>query len=318
MSSTRLEDSVSMQERRFIRDLIASDPTMPSTVELAAGDDMAVLRVGGERVLAAIDAVVEGRHFRAGADPRLVGRKALLRNLSDVAAMAAKPLACLASVTLPRSADQSLADALLEGRRSAATEHGCPLVGGDTSLHAGEAPLTLSVAILATPALPSGRTITRRGAKLGDLVSVTGSLGGSLDADGGGRHLDFPPRLAEAIELAGALGDRLHSMIDVSDGLGVDAAHLVEHDDSLAIELDADSIPARAGCSIEQALGDGEDFELLFISEGTPPSEVAGTAVSVIGRVIERGSGSGVRLRIGDRITDVAERGFEHASGAPR
>lgn len=159
MSSTRLEDSVSMQERRFIRDLIASDPTMPSTVELAAGDDMAVLRVGG---------------------------------------------------------------------------------------------------------------------------------------------------------------DRLHSMIDVSDGLGVDAAHLVEHDDSLAIELDANSIPARAGCSIEQALGDGEDFELLFISEGTPPSEVAGTAVSVIGRVIERGSGSGVRLRNGDRIADVSERGFEHVSGAPR
>lgn len=307
-----------MQERRFIEALLATEPAMPAAVELAAGDDMAILRVGDERVLAAIDAVVEGRHFRAGTDPVLVGRKALLRNLSDVAAMAARPLACLASVTLPREAEQSLAEALLAGIRAAAAEFGCPLVGGDTSLHAGHAPLTLSVAILAIPALPGGRAITRRGARIGDLVSVTGALGGSLRPDGGGRHLDFPPRLAEAIELATGLGHRLHSMIDVSDGLGVDAAHLVEHDESLAIELDAASIPVREGCSIEQAIGDGEDFELLFTSDAAPPPSVAGTPVRVVGRVVERGGGSRARLRSGDRLTDIAARGFEHASGADR
>ena len=305
-----------MQERRFIRDLIATEPAMPSFVELAAGDDMAVVLVGGERVLAAIDAVVEGRHFRTGTDPRLVGRKALLRNLSDVAAMAAKPLACLASVTLPRGAPQSLADGLLAGLRAAAIEHACPLVGGDTSIHASDAPLTLSVAILATPALAGGRVVTRRGARIGDVVAVTGVLGGSFTADGGGRHLDFPPRLAEALELGGSLGAALHSMIDVSDGLGVDAAHLVEHDASLAIEIDADAIPVRAGASLEQAIGDGEDFELLFTCEGLPPSALAGTPVHPIGRVVDRAGGPQVRLRRGGRIVDIAERGFEHRSGA--
>ena len=307
-----------MHERRFIEDLLASEPAMPSSVELAAGDDMAVVRVGGERILAAIDAVVEGRHFRPGTDPRLVGRKALLRNLSDVAAMAAKPLACLASVTLPRAAPQSLADGLLAGLRAAAAEHVCPLVGGDTSLHAGDAPLTLSVAILATPGLAGGRFVTRRGARVGDLVAVTGDLGGSLAADGGGRHLDFPPRLAEAIELGSLLGERLHAMIDVSDGLGVDAAHLVEHDESLAIEIDADAIPVRAGASLEQAIGDGDDFELLFTCEGAPPSALAGTPVHAIGRVVDRAGGPRVRLRRGEQIVDIAERGFEHRSGAER
>lgn len=307
-----------MHERRFIRDLLASEPAMPSSVELAAGDDMAVLRVGGERVLAAIDAVVEGRHFLPGADPRLVGRKALLRNLSDVAAMAAKPLACLASVTLPRSASQSLADGLLEGLRSAADEHACPLVGGDTSMHAADGPLTLSVAILATPAIEQGRVVTRRGARVGDVVAVTGSLGGSIDRDGGGRHLDFPPRLAEAIDLATQLGAHLHSMIDVSDGLGVDAAHLVEHDDSLAIEIEAAAIPIRAGASLEQAIGDGEDFELLFASKIDPPASVSGTPVRTIGRVVARDGGPLVRLRLADRLVDISERGFEHRSGDRR
>lgn len=303
-----------MQERRFIRDLLATEPAMPPWVELAAGDDMAVVRTGGARVLAAIDAVVEGRHFLAGTEPRLVGRKALLRNLSDVAAMAARPLACLASVTLPRSATQALADDLLAGIRSAAIEHACPLVGGDTSLHAGEAPLTISVAILATPALPQERVLTRRGARVGDLVAVTGELGGSLAEDGSGRHLDFPPRLAEAIALATMLGESLRSMIDVSDGLGVDAAHLVEHDASLAIELDASAIPVRAGLSLERALSDGEDFELLFTAREAPPPQVAGTRVSMIGRVVPRGSGPTVRVRRGDRIVDATSLGFEHAS----
>lgn len=291
---------------------------MPASVELAAGDDMAVLRVGGERILAAIDAVVAGRHFLPGTDPRLVGRKALLRNLSDVAAMAAKPLACLASVTLPRSSSQSLADGLLEGLRSAAAEHACPLVGGDTSMHAGEGPLTLSVAILATPAIEQGRVVTRRGARVGDVVAVTGSLGGTIDRDGGGRHLDFPPRLAEAIELASHLGAELHSMIDVSDGLGIDAAHLVEHDESLAIEIDAAAIPIREGASLEQAIGDGEDFELLFTSGLVPPASAAGTPVHVIGRVVARGDGPRVRLRLDDSLLDISERGFEHQTGGER
>ena len=102
------------------------------------------------------------------------------------------------------------------------------------------------------------------------------------------------------------------------DGLGVDAAHLVEHDESLAIEIDADAIPVRAGASLEQAIGDGEDFELLFTCEGAPPSALAGTPVHAIGRVVDRAGGPRVRLRRGEQIVDIAERGFEHRSGAER
>ena len=302
-----------MREREFIRHLLATESAPAASIELGPGDDMAVVRVGHERVLAAIDSVVEGRHFEAGTAPHLVARKAVLRNLSDVAAMAARPLACLAAVTLPRQADEALARDLLAGVRSAAEEHRCPLIGGDTTLHAGDGPLTISVAILATPALRDGRVLTRRGGRLGDLVAVTGELGNSLRAEGGRRHLDFPPRLEESVALGEALGSRLHAMIDVSDGLGVDAGHLVEHDSALAIELEPAAIPRRDGASLEQALADGEDFELLFLCEGPPPPMAVATPVTVIGRVVERGAGASVRW-IGEPASALDSRGFEHRS----
>lgn len=305
-----------MRESAFIAHLLASEPPPRGAVLLGPGDDMAALRVEGGAVLAAIDAVVEGRHFRTGTDLRLVGRKAVLRNLSDVAAMAARPLACLASVAAPRGFSDEDARRLLAGVRSAAEEHACPLVGGDTAIHArDDSPLVVSVAILATPAAVGGEFVRRRGGRLGDLVAVTGRLGGSLDPDGGGRHLDFPPRLAEATELAETLGTRLHAMIDLSDGLGVDAAHLAEAAaGDLAIEIEASAVPCREGLPIERALGDGEDFELCFCCSGPPPAEVRGVPVTVVGRVVEREGGPRVRLRRGTVLSDASRFGFEHRS----
>lgn len=304
-----------MRESALIAHLLATEPASMGCVLLGPGDDMAALRSDGV-VLAAIDAVVEGRHFLPGADLHLVGRKAVLRNLSDAAAMAARPLACLASVAAPREFSDAQARTLLAGLRSAAIEHGCPLVGGDTAIHARDAaPLVVSVAILASPALPGDRFICRRGGRLGDLVAVTGSLGGSLAADGGGRHFDFSPRIAEAIELGESLGDRLHAMIDLSDGLGVDAAHLAEAaEGDLAIEIDAAAVPCTPGIPLERAVRDGEDFELCFCCQGEPPASLRGVPVTVVGRMVERRGGPRVRLLLPDGTIDASRLGFEHRS----
>jgi thiamine-monophosphate kinase len=305
-----------MRESAFIAHLLASDPPPSPAVLLGPGDDMAALRSDGGAVLAAIDAVVEGRHFLAGTDLRLVGRKAVLRNLSDVAAMAARPLACVASVAAPLEFTDADARTLLDGVRSAADAYACPLVGGDTAIHArAGSPLVVSVAILATPALAGGRFLRRKGGRLGDLVAVTGRLGGSLDADGGGRHLDFTPRIAEAIDLAETLGEHLHAMIDLSDGLGVDAGHLAEAaEGDLAIEIDGGAVPRSAGATLEQALGDGEDFELCFCCSVRPPLAVRGVPVTVVGRVVERCGGPRVRLRSERGVVDATRFGYEHRS----
>lgn len=308
-----------MRERTFIEHLLASQPPSGEAVELDVGDDMAMLRVAEGRVLAAIDAVVEGRHVRPGTDPFAIGRKALLRNLSDVAAMAARPLACLASATLPADCSETFAERLLAGIRDTAARYRCPLVGGDTSVHAQpDAPLTVSVAILATPALADGRVVGRRGAKVGDVVAVTGTLGGSLDPDGGGRHLDFEPRIEAAIELATRLGTDLHAMIDLSDGLGVDARHLVEMAEmaeSVAIEIEAARLPCTPGVDWRRAVADGEDFELLFTCAAVPPPSIAGVPVTSIGHVVEANGGPAVGLRVGDDLLDISTRGFEHGAG---
>jgi thiamine-monophosphate kinase len=221
-------------------------------------------------VLVACDQVVEGRHFTRETPLALVARKAVARNISDVAAMAAEPLASLAACVLPRRIGADGAQMLLESVRRHAERWGAPLIGGDTAVHEDpDGPLMLCVTILARPrASASGGAlpvVLRCGAHAGDSLYVTGACGGSLGADGLGRHLHFEPRLAASHALADALGPALHAMIDVSDGLGLDAARLAAAAaDPLAAKVDAAHVPRSAGASIDAALSDGEDHELLF------------------------------------------------------
>lgn len=243
----------------------------------------------------------------------------MLRNASDVAAMAARPVACVAAAVLPADYGAERSAELFEGLRATAERYGCPLVGGDLSIHADpSAPLVCSVTVLARPAWPDARIVTRRGARIGDRIVVTGALGGSLRADGGGPHLEAEPRIEEAIELLRILGPGLRSMIDVSDGLGRDAAHLVEHDDALAIELDASRIPTRDGADWRGALRDGEDYELLAVVDADRdlPATLGTVPLTTIGRVVARGSGAPrvVVLAEGARI-DATALGWEHAGG---
>jgi thiamine-monophosphate kinase len=263
-----------------------------------------------------VDQVIDGRHLRLETTPlALVGRKAVTRSLSDIAAMAARPVGALVAVVLPPEFGAERAEALFDAMRAAAAEYDCPLIGGDIAFHADAAhPLTCSVTVLAEPV--HGRAITRAGAEVDDVVYVTGALGGAVLEDGGGKHLTFEPRIAEAIELTGALGPRLHSMIDLSDGLGRDASHIAEAS-NVQIELDAARIPCAAGVDWRAAAGEGEDYELLFTATGDVPAQLAGSlAVTAIGRVSpHRGEGGPmVIIRAGSEIITGDELGWQHES----
>lgn len=280
-------------------------------VPVPPGDDMALVRFGDGHVLVAADQVIEARHFLRGTPMDLVARKAVARNVSDVAAMAAIPRATVATAALPRGmADQDV-EALADGLRRWAAHWGCPMVGGDVGVHAGDGPLVVSVSILAQPG-PAGRVITRSGAAAGDLLCVTGALGGSLTADGRGRHLTFEPRVAPALALAAELGFRLHAMIDVSDGLARDAGHLAAAA-GLAVEIDAARVPCTPGTGWQGALVDGEDHELAFACAGLPPAAVAGVPITVVGRFVAHAPGAPLVVAIdGARRIPADDAGWEH------
>ncbi len=295
---------------------------LPAQVVVGPGDDLAVLggvraaAASGDGLLVGADQVVVGRHVRLDEDPFAIGRKAVLRNLSDVAAMAARPLATIATATLDPTRDQAWAQRLHAGLHETALAWNAPLVGGDLATHPTiDGPTVVSVTILAVPALPDGRVITRSGAMPGDLLVVTGRLGGSLQPDGGGRHLDFTPRIDAAIELASALGADLVAMMDLSDGLARDASRLVRMAGAAAV-VEAPRLPTHDGCDWRAAIGDGEDYELLAVCRRRPPEMAAGVPITVIGRVIEA-SGDGIgAVWIEGHDGDVRERvehlGWEH------
>jgi thiamine-monophosphate kinase len=290
-------------EAHVISSVTAPGISLPAWISVGPGDDMAAIAPQAciHGVLAACDQVVEGRHFTRQTPLALVGRKVVARNISDVAAMAAEPLATLASCVLPRRIGIDGAQTLLESLRRHAAQWGAPLIGGDTAVHAdSDGPLTLSVTILARPRVSADgqprRIVLRRGARAGDALYVTGALGGSFGADGLGRHLHFEPRLAAAHALADALGDALHAMIDVSDGLGLDAGRIAgASEGQLTALIDGARVPRHAGVSLEAAISDGEDHELLLavaadasVPESLPDGQGGSVRCTRIGSCVPR------------------------------
>jgi thiamine-monophosphate kinase len=274
------------------------------------GDDMALVKLHGNRVLVAADQVIAKRHFVDGTPMEQVARKALARNISDIAAMAGVPACAVATVALPAAMPDHEVRALADGLRAAGHAFRCPVVGGDVGTHATtDGPLVVSVSVLAEPG-PTGRVVTRAGACVGDFLCVTGTLGDGWRNDGSGRHLSFTPRIAEALALVDALGDRLHAMIDISDGLARDAGHLATAS-NLAVRIDGALLPCADGVGWHAAVATGEDYELAFACAGQPPSFVAGTAVTVVGRFQEPG-GARVAVKIDAVEHDVSTLGWEH------
>ncbi len=228
-------------------------------VVLGIGHDAAALRLAPDGVaVVAKDVLVDGVHFDlAACGGAAAARKSLAVNLSDLAAAASVPAGFLIGVVLPHPADRALFDALADGFEDASRAFRCPCLGGDTNVADG--PLVLSVTVLGAPG-PMG-VVSRTGAQPGDVLSVTGPLGGSRS----GRHLTFTPRLREAAVLA-RLGIP-KAMMDLSDGLARDLPRLCRAS-GIGARIDADLLPVHADVrdspdALEHALGDGEDFELL-------------------------------------------------------
>jgi len=239
-------------EAGLLRLLTSRWPRRSRTTTVGIGDDCAVLRSGRFPLLFKTDIVVEGVHFSSRTPAHLIGRKALARALSDIAAMGGVPTAAVITLGLPPSESPRRLTAIYRGMEALARKHGVELVGGETTR---AAQLFLNVALLGE--CRDGPPVLRSGARAGDLIFVTGQLGATQTR----HHLTFEPRLAEGRWLA---RNRVATaMMDLSDGLGADLPRLGEAS-RLGYEIDANKLPRRRGASIEAALNDGEDFELLF------------------------------------------------------
>ena len=224
-------------------------------VRCGAGDDCAVIGGRRDRVwrLLKTDCVVEGVHFLKNEKPARVGWKALCRAVSDVAAMGGLPRHALITIAVARDVKLAWLRGIYSGLRKAARRFGVSIVGGETSRSPG--PAFISVAL--TGEVERARCVTRSGGRAGDALYVTGRLGGSLAA----KHLDFVPRLAEARWLTEHF--RIRAMMDISDGLAADLPRLAKAS-GCGFEICEEKIPRTRGCTVAQALGDGEDFELLL------------------------------------------------------
>ncbi|MBV8278399.1 MAG: thiamine-monophosphate kinase [Verrucomicrobia bacterium] len=234
-------------------DAITRELRFDERVEIGPGDDCALVRFGQSLQLLKTDCVVEGIHFLPETPARAVGWKALCRAISDIAAMGGEPLDAVITVAIPPDRELAWLTDLYGGLNQAAARYRVNLVGGETSRSPG--PVFVSVAL--TGKVEKERLVTRGGGKVGDRLYVTGKLGGSLQ----GKNLSFEPRLEESRWLTQNF--KLHAMIDLSDGLGSDLPRLAEASGA-GFEINLSALPRNEGCSKEQAISDGEDYELLF------------------------------------------------------
>ena len=219
------------------------------------GDDCAVVEFPGAKNLLVLktDCVVEKIHFEPRTNPELVGWKAMMRALSDFAAVSAIPQFALITLIVPATRSTSWVTKLYRGLKRAASKFDVVIVGGETSATRG--PSTISVSV--SGFVEKNRRVSRRGGKNGDDLFVTGRLGGSLR----GKHLRFVPRVYESRWLTKNF--RVHAMMDLSDGLGADLPRLAKAS-KLGFKIDKKSLPFAPGAKIDNAISDGEDYELLF------------------------------------------------------
>jgi len=259
-------------EAEFIAWLRKRLPRHP-LLRLGPGDDAAVLQMaGGDECVLTVDMLTDHVDFELSkVDPHRAGRKCLAVNLSDLAAMAAVPLAGVVALALPRRGGMELAVALYEGMLPLAEQYDLAVAGGDTNSWDG--PLVVSVTLIGR--VTEDGPLRRDGARPGDRILVTGSFGGSIL----GRHLDFEPYVREAVLLNRRY--ELHAGIDCSDGLSLDLAHLAEQSGcgaivetgSVPIHVDAQRLAEQrldGSTPLDHALCDGEDFELIL---ALPPAE---------------------------------------------
>jgi thiamine-monophosphate kinase len=320
------EKALIAQIRRMANPSIRGRNGRPNRAVLTGmGDDCAVLRpLAGRDSLVTTDFTLEGIHFRRDwHPPESVGHRCLARGLSDIAAMGGEPVAVFLSLALPRNLRQAWVDRFARSLISLADMHGAPVAGGDTA----ESPDGILADIIVVGSVPKGKAILRSGAKAGDRIYVSGELGGSAAAvvrmrSGGKvkprdyvRHFYPEPR----IDLGRVLREKnlASAMIDTSDGLSTDLAHICE-ESGVGAEIDSSLIPrAHVGkpareVDLDLASHGGEDYELLFTAsqEKWIPRHIAGVDITQIGR-ITRTRGIFVRNSKGVGY-EMHPRGWEH------
>ncbi len=315
-------------------------------LRLGIGDDCALLRPrAGEELAVTTDLSIDGRHFRIDwHQPEAVGHRALARGLSDLAAMGARPVAAFLSLGLPRELTlekgprgprrSSWVERFFDGFMALAQAHKTPLAGGDLA----ESPLAVAD-ILMIGAVPRGRALLRSGARPGDLLYATGSLGGAsaglaqLARLASSRvnqtqapsipkkmqpllapHLYPQPRIAQGLWLQRR--GLASSALDLSDGLSTDLAHLCE-ESGVAAEVDSAALPIHPAATLAHALHGGEDYELLFTAPAATrlPRQIAGVPITPIGRILRPRSGRPtVSLRTAQGLQPLDPHGWEHFS----
>ena len=258
-----------MTEDIFFERLFAKLPSCPESVVVPPGDDCAAIRWHGKLLmLLALDQVVGDRHYissgRHATAPELAGRKLLARNLSDIAAMGGKPLFCLLGSAFKKGKEEAWLNAFYDGIISTARQYDVAMIGGDFVATPQDDVASLTI----IGEVPEDQVVCRSGAQPGDWLCVTGSCGNSFAT---GHHLTFKPRCEEGIWLAQQYFAK--AMIDISDGLLLDASRICRHS-GCGLKLELPAIPLRTpDTTVEQALKDGEDFELLFaVAEKKLPS----------------------------------------------
>lgn len=279
------------------------------------GDDAAVIAMpSGFEMLFCSDLLVENTHFRkATHPPESLGFKSIAINVSDIGAMGGIPLCSVLSLAVPSEIGTTWIDAFIDGMAQACRAFGISLVGGDTS---GSELVFIDVAMIGR--VETGRAARRDGARPGDGIYVTGSLGesarglsllggaGAADHPAVRRHLFPEPRH----RVGRALRDVATAMIDVSDGLSTDLGHIVEAS-GVSAEIDADRIPREPDVSLELALHGGEDYELIATGTGLP-DRVHGVPLTRIGQILPSSGGDRVWLVTPSGREPLDDRGWKH------
>lgn len=270
---------------------------------LGVGDDCALFPVpAGEQVATSTDLLLEGRHFFPDVDPRALGHKSLAVNLSDLAAMGARPIGCVLGLALPRLDEPWLA-AFAEGFHALAAAHGCPLIGGDTTRSAHD----LAISVTVFGAVPASQALRRDAAQAGDDIWVSGELGA---ADVAYRLLDgqYPANDAllaatraalewpqPQVALGMALRGIAHAAVDLSDGLLQDLGHILAAS-RLGARLEVDRMPVAAALSgLDDAprrravLGGGDVYQLCFTAPATQRDAVQAAARAASAQVTRVG-----------------------------
>lgn len=304
-SGSRVKRVKDFGEFPLIEQLTGGIRNIKSVVK-GIGDDTAVVQSSHNHyTLLTTDMLIEGVHFTQAMPPRLIGWKALAASISDIAAMGGVPRHALISVGIHPSRAASTIKGVYAGIKRCAKLFGVQVVGGDTVKSKA---LILNVAL--TGEVDPVRLVTRDGAKKGDVIFVTGPLGNSFSSR---HHLKFTPRLKESQYVVKQY--KPTAMIDISDGLSGDLGHILQSSQVGAV-LESKNIPLRKGADLDAALGDGEDFELLFTLAPNNARRLLANkrspfAFHDIGRVVDASQGLKIKDDKG-KARRIPSRGFTH------